>query len=85
MSDEPKRSLWTWLSQNWVSATLFLAAYQGMHYATAAAVHEPGFCCDICAHRIGGQRIPELAEVLFLPANLIDGMIGVDPYRERAR
>jgi len=26
-----------------------------------------------------------LAEVLFLPANLIDGMIGVDPYRERAR
>jgi hypothetical protein len=42
MIDELKKPLWKWLSQNWVTAALLLAAYQGVHYATAVVVDEPG-------------------------------------------
>jgi hypothetical protein len=85
MSDEPKRPLGTWLIQNWVPVVLFLVAYQATHYATAAAVDEPGFCCQICAHKIAGKRIPESAEALFIPANLIDSVLGINAYRDRSR
>ncbi len=81
MSNEAKKPGRQWL--NWCSALVVAAAYQGTHYATAAVVHEPGFCCASCLHTIGGKPVPEWAEACFFPADLVDGMIGVDPYRDR--
>jgi hypothetical protein len=79
MSDEPKKPGRLWL--NWGSALVVAAAaYQGTHYATAAVVHEPGFCCASCRHTIGGKTVPEWGEVFFWPAHAIDDLIGVDPW-----
>ena len=80
MSNEAKKPGRQWL--NWCSALVVsAAAYQGTHYATAAVVQEPAYCCASCLHTIGGKAVPEWAEVCFIPANLVDGMIGVHPYR----
>lgn len=84
MNDEAKSHAPKW--RTIIPVTVFpivmLAAYQVVHYATAAVVYEPGFCCGICVHKIGGQRVPEWAEDLFHPADAIDRIVGVDPYRE---
>ena len=86
MSDEPKkRSQWTLLSWPLPIALATMAAYQGAHYATAAVAYYPGACAGSCTHMIGGKEVPEWIDNLFWLANRIDGMIGVDPYREPGR
>ena len=82
MSDEPKNltAKWRALVPGMLSIAM-LAAYQGVHYSTVALVWEPGACCPSCGHAIGGQDVPDLAECLFFPAQIIDTLIGFDPYR----
>ncbi len=62
-----------------------LATYQGSHYAMAAVIFRPGFCCGICVHAIGRRPLPDWAERFFWVADQIDFVIGVEPYRDRMR
>jgi hypothetical protein len=82
MSDEPKKQDGKWLS--WGSATVFMlalrAAYQGAHYATAATVHRPGYCCLLCTHSIAGKEAPEWVDDCFWLAYRIDDLTGVYPW-----
>jgi hypothetical protein len=82
MSHEPKKRDWPkWmLPACWTFAVL--AAYQGSHYATAATVHYPRACCACCSHKIGGKQVPEWVDnYFFWPAQCLDDLIGVDPWR----
>jgi hypothetical protein len=61
MSDERDPRQGRWLS--WGPAVVFAfctaLAYQSAHYATAAVVYEPGYCCGLCTHKLAGNRVPD--------------------------
>jgi hypothetical protein len=82
MSVESKKQTTKWASFAPVAvfSLSMLAAYQGVHYATVALVWD-GACCPSPGHAIGGQHVPDWAECFFLPAHIVDSLIGFDPYR----
>jgi hypothetical protein len=84
MSDEPKKLDWPkWLLPTFCTLGV-LAAYQGAHYATAAVVHHPGYCCPSCSHEIGGKEVPQWVNAYFFwPAQRLDDLLGVNPWNWR--
>jgi hypothetical protein len=66
-------------------ALALLAVYPGVHYATSTVTFRSGVCCGICVHAIGRHPVPDWAEQFFWMADRIDGVIGVQPYRDPTR
>jgi hypothetical protein len=70
--------IWKWLNRPRAAVFAFaaLAAYQGAHYATAAVVHEPAYCCGSCTHQLAGKRVPQwVDDDFFWLAYRIDELI----------